>query len=202
MSYLMRGVLIGFIFGVPGGAIGALVMQRTFSYGKKAGLLTGLGSSFADCIHAGVGVFGITLISDFISQHQTIINILGGCLILFMGIRLLLGKTELVNEKLGTVESAKMVLSTFMIGLANPATIFVFLFAFSYLGVSKEADALQRTLVVCGAFFGTYIWWGIIAVVVPMIREKAVKFRERYMNKIFGTLLCLLGAVVFVRVLF
>ena len=43
---------------------------------------------------------------------------------------------------------------------------------------------------------------GIIAVVVPMIREKAVKFRERYMNKIFGTLLCLLGAVVFVRVLF
>ena len=35
--------LVGIIFGVPGGAIGALTVQRTFHYGSRAGLLTGLG---------------------------------------------------------------------------------------------------------------------------------------------------------------
>ena len=200
MSYLLRGILIGFVFGVPAGAIGALAMQRTFSYGKKAGLLTGLGSSLADSFHAGVGVFGITLISDFIAAHQTVISLLGGSLILFMGIRLLAGKMEAETEKTGYAQSAKMILSTFVMGITNPATMFVFLFAFSYFGVSGETAVWQRALVVCGVFAGTYIWWGAIAGIVPIIREKAVRFRERYLNKIFGSLLCLLAAVVFLRI--
>ena len=199
MSYLLRGILIGFVFGVPGGAIGALTMQRTFSYGRKAGLLTGLGSSLADCFHASVGVFGITLISDFISQHEQTVNLLGGSLILFMGIRLLLGKKTQEMEQQGAMESAKMVVSTFALGMTNPATIFIFLFAFSYFGLSGEAGIWQKALVVCGVFGGTFIWWGLIAGIVPLIREKAVTFRERYMNKVFGTLLCLLGVVVFIR---
>lgn len=202
MSYFLRGILIGFVFGVPGGAIGALTVQRTFCYGRKAGLLTGLGSSFADSIYAGVGIFGITLISDFISRNQTAINILGGSLILFIGIRLLLGKTEPFDVRLKAAEAAKMVFSTFMIGITNPATMFLFLFGFSYFGVSGEEGILQRAMMVCGAFCGTYIWWGLIAAIVPVIREKAVKFRERYMNKVFGTLLCLLSAVVFARIFF
>ena len=65
MEYLLRGIMIGLIFGLPVGAIGALTVQRTWSLGVKAGLLTGLGSSVADCFYACVGAFGLTLISDF-----------------------------------------------------------------------------------------------------------------------------------------
>lgn len=200
MSYLLRGILIGVVFGVPAGAIGALAMQRTFRYGRRAGLLTGLGSSFADSFFAAVGVFGITLISDFIAAHQTVINLLGGSLILFMGIRLLAGKREAETEKAGYAQSAKMILSTFVMGITNPATMFVFLFAFSCFGISGGAAGWQRMLVVLGVFAGTYIWWGAIAGIVPVVRERAVRFRERYMNKIFGTLLCLLAAVIFLRI--
>lgn len=199
MSYLLRGVLIGFVFGVPAGAIGALAVQRTFCYGRKAGLLTGLGSSFADSFHASVGVFGITLVSDFMAAHQIVINLLGGSLILFMGIRLFTDKREAEREKAGYGQAAKMILSTFVMGITNPAVIFVFLFAFSCFGLSGDASAWQRALVVCGVFAGTYIWWAAIAGIVPVLREKAAKFRERSMNKVFGTLLCLLAAAVFVR---
>ncbi len=199
MNFLLRGILIGLVFGVPGGAIGALTVQRTFSYGRKAGLMTGIGSSCADCFHASVGVFGITLISDFISRNQAIINILGGSLILFMGVKLLLGKKAAEAQQKDAGESAKMVLSTFVLGIMNPATIFVFLFAFSYFGVSAEVTVAQRILIVCGVFFGTYMWWAAIAAIVPIIGEKAITFRERYVNKVFGTLLCLLGAIVFMR---
>lgn len=57
-AFLFRGVLIRLLFGVPAGAVGAMTAQRTWNYGIKAGLLTGLGSSVADCIYACIGAFG------------------------------------------------------------------------------------------------------------------------------------------------
>ena len=51
-NYLIRGLLIGLIFGVPAGAIGALTIQRTLNGGFSAGLTTGLGSSAADLLYA------------------------------------------------------------------------------------------------------------------------------------------------------
>lgn len=58
MEYLLKGILIGLLFGLPVGAVGALTVQRTWRLGVKAGLLTGLGSSVADCFYACVGALG------------------------------------------------------------------------------------------------------------------------------------------------
>lgn len=199
MSYLLRGVLIGIVFGVPGGAIGVLAVRRTFNYGRRAGLLTGLGSSLADSFHACVGVFGITLFSDFIAKYETIIGMTGGSLILFMGFRLLFGKQKIQPQKKRAAESAGMCLSSFLIGITNPAMVFLFLVAFSYFDVPVGATAVQRGLVVCGVFLGTCVWWGLIATVVPIVQRKAVRFKICYMNKISGALLCLLGVAVFLK---
>ena len=199
MGYLLRGILIGIIFGVPGGAIGALAVQRTFCYGRRAGLLTGLGSSVADSFHACVGVFGITLISAFITRYETMIHMAGGSLILFMGVRLLSGKQEAEPEKRSAARSAGMCLSSFLIGIANPAMVFLFLVAFSFFEVPAVATVAQRIFVVCGVFLGTYVWWGLIAAVVPFVKKKATGFKICYVNRIFGTILCLLGAVVFMK---
>lgn len=45
--FLFRGLLIGLLFGIPAGAVGAMTVQHTWHYGVRAGLLTGLGSSAA-----------------------------------------------------------------------------------------------------------------------------------------------------------
>lgn len=87
MEYLMRGILIGLLFGLPVGAVGALTVQRTWNSGIRSGLLTGLGSSAADCCYACVGAFGLTLISDFLLRYEEIITALGGALILGMGLK-------------------------------------------------------------------------------------------------------------------
>ena len=52
VTFFLRGMLIGLLFGIPAGAVGAMTVQRTWNYGIKAGLLNGLGSSVADCIYA------------------------------------------------------------------------------------------------------------------------------------------------------
>lgn len=199
MDYLLRGILIGLLFGLPVGAVGALTVQRTFSHGAKAGLLTGLGSSVADCFYACVGTFGLTLISDFLLRYQTVINLLGGGLILFLGIRLLLRREEPQQQNVEDTVFFKMFLTSFAVGITNPAAILTFLFAFSYFGISGNAGWMQGLALVCGVFIGTYLWWGALTSLAGIVKKKAKRFRFRQFNLIFGGILCLFGLAVFLR---
>ena len=67
LEALGKGLLIGFMFGIPVGAVGALTIQRSLKEGFAAGVITGLGSSLADCVYAFVGMFGLSLITDFLT---------------------------------------------------------------------------------------------------------------------------------------
>lgn len=199
MDYLLRGIFIGLMFGIPVGAVGVLTVQRTLRYGVKAGLFTGLGSSAADCFYACVGVFGLTLVSDFLLASQNIIHIAGGTFILIMGSRLLFCKTESRKEKTEMAGTAKMFLSSFAVGITNPAAILTFLFAFSYFGISADAGMMRGIFLVCGVLIGTYIWWGAITAAAWFVQKKSGAFNFQKMNRCFGTLLCLFGMVVFLR---
>lgn len=201
MFELLRGFAIGLLFGVPAGAVGALTVQRTFGQGAKAGLLTGLGSSAADCCYAAVGVFGMTVVSDFLLRHQTLISLLGGGLILWMGTGLLKNPTPARQMRDTAAGFARLFLSSFGIGITNPAAIFTFLFAFTYFGVPAELGLLQGGLLVSGVFLGTYCWWGILTAVTCFLKKRALRFGPDQMNRIFGTILCLFGSAVFLRLL-
>lgn len=197
---MIKGLLIGLLFGMPAGAVGAMTAQRTLNYGMKAGLLTGLGSSVADCLYACVGVFGLTLISDFLLQNQTIINLAGGCLILAMGIRMLQMNNESTKDISTSTGSIRIFLSSFAVGITNPAAILTFLFAFSWFGIGGKTGLSEGIGLVCGVFIGTYIWWGTLSGAVTLLKKKA---KENYLcrtNQLFGMILILFGTVVLVRI--
>jgi len=199
-SYLIKGILIGLIFGMPIGAVGTMTVQRTFHYGFQAGLMTGLGSSVADCLYACVGVFGLTFISDFLLRYQTMIHILGGTFVLIMGIRLISGGKKISIPQITIVYGIKMFLSSFVVGITNPAAILTFLFAFSYFGISGESGIFQGIQLVCGVFIGTYIWWSGLSAAVCIIRKKTQNYNLYYINKIFGALLILFATIVFLKI--
>lgn len=202
MDYLLRGILIGLLFGLPVGAVGTMTVQRTWKVGIKAGLFTGLGSSVADCFYAVVGVFGLTLVSDFLLKYQVIINILGGGFVLFLGIRLLMKKEDTTGAKVETMNQIKMFLSSFAVGITNPAAILTFLFAFSYFGISAGVGLPRGIFLVIGVFAGTYTWWGTLTAVTHIIKKKTEKFNFRYMNRIFGSILSIFGVIVLLRLFF
>lgn len=199
---MLRGILIGLLFGLPVGAVGTMTVQRTWNGGIKAGLFTGLGSSVADCFYAVVGVFGLTLVSDFLLKYQVVINILGGGFVLLLGIRLLMKKEDTAGAKVETMNPIKMFLSSFAVGITNPAAILTFLFAFSYFGISTGVGLPRGIFLVIGVFTGTYIWWGTLTAVTHIIKKKTEKFNFRYMNRIFGSILSLFGVIVLLRLFF
>ncbi len=199
MESLFKGILIGLMFGVPIGAVGAMTVQRTLDRGFGAGLITGLGSSVADCLYACVGVFGLTFISDFLLKYQIIITCAGGVFVLLMGINRLI-KKPVESAPQGSAEGAKMFLSSFAVGITNPAAILTFLFAFTYFGIAEISGVLNGVLLVAGVFAGTYIWWGTLSGVVCGIKRKSGNRGLPYMNKIFGFILILFSAVIFAKV--
>lgn len=199
MGYLFRGILIGLLFGVPAGAVGAMTAQRAYSSGLRAGLLTGLGSSVADCIYACVGAFGLSLISDFLLAHQTIINLLGGALILTMGLGLLLKKNRADTPETPNGQRIKLFLSSFAVGITNPAAILTFLFTFSWFGLGGGMAPLDGFRLVTGVFTGTYIWWTALSAGVVAIKKRMKRYSLRTIEKCFGVVLLGFSLVVFVR---
>lgn len=202
MGFLLKGICIGLLFGIPAGAVGALTVQRTLHGGAKAGLFTGLGSSAADCFYASVGVFGLTFISDFLLRFQTAIHLLGGGLVLFMGVRLLIKKEIAAGAVPQAIGFAGMFLSSFMIGITNPAAILTFLFAFSWFGISGRMFLSDGLLLVSGVFAGTYLWWGALTVGAGFVGKRMDRVNLWGSNRVFGGILCLLGIVVFLRLIF
>lgn len=198
-SFILKGVFIGLLFGMPAGAVGAMTAQRTLNYGMKAGLLTGLGSSVADCLYACIGAFGLTLISDVLLRYQSIINLAGGCLILGMGIRMLLAKNGSRQNTSDAAVGIRMFVSSFAVGITNPAAILTFLFAFSWFGIQGQTGIKEGICLVCGVLIGTYLWWGTLSGIVTVLKKKTKSNRLPIMNRIFGTALSIFGAVVLVR---
>ena len=193
MAFLLKGILIGLLFGLPAGAVGALTVQRTFRHGPAAGLLTGLGSSAADCCYASLGAFGLTIVSDFLLQYQSAIRLLGGGLIFILGISLLRRKQDTSRRDTENASRLGLFLSSFAIGITNPAAILTFLFAFSWLGISGGLSFGSGLLLVLGVFAGTYLWWGALTFAASLAGRKAAAIDPVRMNRVFGVLLCLLG---------
>lgn len=201
-GFLLRGILIGLLFGVPVGAVGTMTVQRTLYGDVRAGLLTGLGSSVADCIYACIGAFGLTIVSDFLLRYQTAIHLVGGGFILLMGVAVFRRKQD-EQKKMEQVErKSSLFLTSFLIGITNPAAILTFLFAFSYFGITGQSNVLQSIDLVVGVFVGTYIWWGVLSFATDFIRKKAGNVNFQKTNKIFGSLLILFGIVIFIQTLF
>ncbi len=199
-TLIVKGILIGFFFGIPVGAIGALTIQRTLNHGVRAGLLTGLGSSVADCLYASVSVFGLSLIADFLSHYNFYICIIGGVLVFGMGIRTILQKHSAEDTSAVKLTLWKTFLSSFFIGLTNPVVILLFMSAFSLFRVPAEMEIYHGAILVAGVMAGTYIWWLILSIGANRFRDAATKHRNK-VNRIFGIILILFALFIWGKVL-
>jgi threonine/homoserine/homoserine lactone efflux protein len=194
LELLGKGLLIGLIFGVPAGAIGALTIQRTLEGGFLYGFLTGLGSSVADVLYAVVGVFGITLVTAFLQRHELVCSICGGVLIIAYGIVIICKK----NQKRKTIVASKKTylsgfVTAFSVAIMNPATVVSFLVAFTSFGLNGDYSILEGSQIVLGVLLGTGIWWGTLSLAVSKFRAKITDTLFFRMNMILGILLVIYG---------
>lgn len=198
-KFLMQGLFIGIIFGVPAGTIGAITIHRSLKYGFKAGFITGLGSTVADVIYAFVCVLGISLIQEFIQKWRLPISIIGGILIIYMGISVFRNKSDTKIEEGSMKKYPLLFFSSLIIALCNPATILSFLAVFTMLNIEAGLHTIDAIGLTVGIGLGTCFWWIVLSGIATKVRYSMTKCVIGRIYRIMGCLLCIFGMAIMVR---
>src|SRR4030067_2249662 len=156
LLFLLKGLAIGFSLAAPVGPVGVLCIRRTLAHGSKRGLIVGLSAACADMLDGIVAAFGVTLISDFITNQQQWLRLAGGVLLLILGYRTFHSHASTETPVNGTNGHIRAFISSFLLTLTNPMTLFAFAAVFAGVGLDKIiGDNWSGTFLVFGVFLGS-----------------------------------------------
>ena len=87
ISFLVRGLIIGFSIAATVGPMCILCINRTLHKGQLYGLVSGLGIATADAVYGSIAGFGLTAITSFLIGPQMWIRLIGGLFLVYLGIK-------------------------------------------------------------------------------------------------------------------
>jgi threonine/homoserine/homoserine lactone efflux protein len=191
LSFLFKGLFIGFAIAAPVGPIGILCIRRTLANGRLVGFFSGLGAASADMSYGAVAAFGLTVIQNLLIGVQFWLHILGGLFLIYLGIHTFL--TKPVNNKVTESSGQGLLqsyLSTVGLTLTNPTTIISFTVIFAALRLSdSHGNNLSAILLVFGVFLGSSAWWMTLSFLVGLVREKFTPGWMMWVNRFAGLMI-------------
>lgn len=205
MTFLLIGLLIGFLMAMPVGPVGILCIQRTIFNGQLSGILTGLGVACADVVYGSVAAFGLSFVYNFIERRQIIIKLIGAILLLIIGFKTL--KTKKFKSEV-SVDSDKLSLfnsfsSAFFITLTNPLTLFLFTGMLSWFEIDiDQATPFNSMTLVLGIFLGSFLWFLILSLIVNMLKRRFSFTYLKWMNNVSGSAIVLFSLLIFISIFF
>lgn len=196
---LLKGIIIGFALALPIGPVGILCIRKTITRGHLPGMIIGFGAATADAMYGCVAALGLTFISDLLVTQHMWLRLIGGAFLLYLGIKTFL--THPVEEMpqangrglLGTY------VSTLLLTLTNPLTIFAFLGVFAALGLRNgNLGYGSAATLVSGVFLGSALWFFTLSYGVTLFRKKINSTGLGWINRISGLLIILFGIIAIV----
>ncbi|HPE40720.1 MAG TPA: LysE family transporter [Bacteroidales bacterium] len=162
LSILLKGIFLGLCVAVPVGPIGILCINRTINKGYFSGVVSGLGATTADFLYGIVAGLGVTVVSNFLIDYKNWLHLIGLIFLIIVGINIIVKKQKdpemMVPESKGFF---KDYVTSFLLTLTNPLTIFFFIAVFASLNLSSDSkfDAIPLLL---GVLIGSGGWWFIL----------------------------------------
>jgi threonine/homoserine/homoserine lactone efflux protein len=196
VGFFIQGLLLGLSIAAPVGPIGVLCIRRSLQKGFKSGLASGLGAASADAVYGTIAAAGLTLAADFLAKQATWLGLLGGIFLVYLGVQTLrAAPLEAENEAVENKSLVSDFLSTFLLTLSNPITIFSFLTLFGGISVTSEVGFwLGATVLVMGVFIGSALWWLLLSWAVSASRKQFGPKEMRIIN--YSAAVVILGFAV------
>ena len=203
-TIFLRGIAIGFAIAAPIGPVGILCIRKALADGRLAAFVAGLGAAAADTIFGGIAAFGIGAVMSFIDGQMTILKIVGGIFMVGLGGHTWRSAAIVVEAEPGKGPGMlRDFLSTLVITITNPGTIFGVAGVFAALGpMGRPQVGLATALLVAGIFTGSALWWLTLSAVASAARDRFTPERMRQFNHLSGALLMVFGAVALGSLLF
>ena len=194
ISFLFKGIVLGFSIAAPVGPIGVLCIRRTLAAGRSSGLATGLGAATADAFYGTVAGFGLTVVSNVLVDQSAWLKLVGGAVLCYLGIVTFFAKPTDVAPSVRSQSVLESYLSAFLLTLTNPMTILSFAAVFAGAGIAEAAAGyLAPALLVLGTFMGSGLWWLILTSGVGLLQEKLNSRILHVVNRVSGVVLVTFG---------
>src|SRR6201991_3470463 len=130
MNYVLMvfaGVVMGLVAAVPIGPVNLICIRRTFAFGPLNGFVSGLGAALGDGLFAAITGFGLTWIAQLIEGYATIIELIGGAMMVWMGYKIFVSPpvSRCADDKPDSegTNLARAMVSTFALTVTNPVTL-------------------------------------------------------------------------------
>ena len=158
---ILKAFAIGICASVPIGPIAILVLQKSLSYGHKAGFATGLGATTVDTAYAIVSVFALAVAQNFLETYETFIFLIGGIIVAALGWSMafkdLFRKMKPGDEERGA--SVKDYFQAVATALSNPGAIFVMFALFAFFGVDADERGFRVFPIILAVAAGSMTYW-------------------------------------------
>lgn len=199
IDFFWKGILVGIAISAPMGPIGVLCVQKTINKGKAMGFYSGMGAAAADTVYAVIAAFGLSFISNFLLKYQLIMQIIGVCVLLFLGIKIFYtNPAHQLRQQARSKRSGGFgdFVSVFFITFSNPLTILFFGAAFAAFGLFGVEHTLRAGLLLtAGILLGTTLWWFTLTSIIHAIKHKIRLKSLWWINKISGLSIVVLTVI-------
>ena len=196
VDFIIKGLIVGFLASVPLGPVGVLCIQRTINKGRISGIFSGMGAATVDAFFALVAAFGLTFIINFIEEQQFYIQLIGGAVLIFLGIRIFKANPikQIRRQRKKKNKLVEDYISVLLLTLSNPLAVFLFVAAFAGIGIVGPNDGILKSwLIVLGVFGGAMIWWFTLTFLINVFRKKFRLKQLWWINKIAGLIIIVFG---------
>ncbi len=200
VSYIIKGLIIGFAIAAPVGPIGVLCIRRSLVNGWKVGVATGLGAASADAIYGCIAALGLTIVSDLLVNQQGWFKLIGGAFLIYLGIKTLLSQPSQTPQETKSTGLISAYLSTWFLTITNPMTILSFIAIFAGVGLGSSTNSMGLWLVL-GVFCGSLLWWLLLSSGVTIIRKSFKPAGLIWVNRISGLIIIAFGIVAIASLL-
>ena len=188
----LKSLALGLAIAAPLGPLGALCISRTLERGFLAGVAGGLGTALADATYATLAALGFAAFSSALAMIDMPLRLAGGAFMLWLGWQGLKPrptvKAAAAPARRGLLATAAV---TFLLTIANPATILSFAALFAGLGLAASGGG--EMVVVAGVFAGSMLWWVILSGGVALARHRLPDSFALWVARASGALLIAFG---------
>ena len=201
---ILKGFAVGMCASATIGPIAILVVQKSLSKGHKAGFVSGLGASVVDTLYASIAIFALAFAQKFIDEHQNMILLVGGLVLVAVGISMVFSNPfrKLKADGESSV-SPKDFGQAVALGLSNPMAIFIMFALFAFFGLADDAPHTWRvTPIILAVSAGSVTYWFSISWLLSRFRGN---FRMRtilWISRITGALVVIIGIALLGQGLF
>lgn len=184
---MINGFWIGLAIAAPVGPIGLLCMQRTLEYGRRYGIISGLGAATADFLYGLLALSGLSLIHLLLAQTDSL-RLIGSLFLCYFGWQIFRSK---MSRPLQSPATSLPVAygSTFLLTLMNPMTILSFL---AILARFQETVTSPVGLLI-GIFLGSAAWWLFLSQLMHLLKKQLSPTFSRTIQYLSALLLISFG---------